>query len=291
MAEAPSLLSTVDLRVDVDGVPACDGVAFTTTGERVLVLGASRALFEATVGLRPVVRGKLEVRGLAPGAAIDAGTVAGVPLDPPLPPRWNLVEYIEWSSRLAGHGAADAKRFATAAVEKMQLGAMAKQPLASLVPHARRAVVLGSALATNAEVLVLEDPCAGLVEEIARSWARILVGALSDKPWLLFAARVPLTSPLALAADEAVAVSSARVLAQGAPAEIAAADKRYVARVHGRVEPLAARIVERGGHLEVQGAQVVVDLGDTLTTAELLALCIETDVTVVEMQPIARALA
>ena len=80
------------------------------------------------------------------------------------------------------------------------------------------------------------------------------------------------------------------MLAQGAPAEIAAADKRYVARVHGRVEPLAARIVERGGRLEVQGAQVVIDLGESLTTAELLGLCIETDVTVVEMQPIARAL-
>lgn len=290
MAGAPPLLSALDLRVDVDGVPACDGVAFSTTGDRVLVLGASRALFEATIGLRPVVRGKLEIRGVSPGAAIDSGTLAGVPLDPPLPPKWNLVEYIEWSSRLAGHGVSDAKRFASAAVSKMQLGAMAKQPLAALVPHARRAVVLASALATNAEVLVLEDPCAGLPEEIARSWARILVGALDDKPWITFAARVPLTSPLALAADEAVAVSSTRVLAQGAPAEIAAADKRYVARVHGRVEPLAARIVERGGRLEVQGAQVVIDLGESLTTAELLGLCIETDVTVVEMQPIARAL-
>jgi ABC-type multidrug transport system ATPase subunit len=279
-----------DLRVDVDGVPACDGLAFTTSGDRLLVLGAPRALFEAVVGLRPVVRGAIAVRGLAPGAAVDDRIIAGVPLDPPLPPKWNLVEYIEWSSRLAGHSKAEARRLGSVAIGKMQLGAMVKNPLGSLVAHARRAVVLASALATNAEVLVLEDPLAGLPEELARAWARILVAALDDKAWITFAPRVPLTSPLALAADEAICVSSTRLLAQGAPAEIAAADKRYVARIQGPVEALGARMVERGGRLQVQGAQVLLDLGETLTTAELLGLCAEADVTVVEMLPIARAL-
>lgn len=286
---ADVLLAVEDLRVDVDGVPACDGLAFATTGDRVLALGAPRALFEAIVGLRPVVRGAIRVRGATPGAAVG-GIVAGVPLDPPLPPKWTLVEYIEWSSRLAGHSSAEAKKLAAAAIGKMQLSALAKNPLASLVAHARRAVVLASALATNAEILVLEDPLAGLPEELARAWARILVTALDDKPWITFAARVPLTSPLALAAEEALCLSATRMIAQGAPAEIAAADKRYVARIHGPVEALGARIVERGGRLQVQGAQVLLDLGETLTTAELLGLCAEAEVTMVEMLPIARAL-
>ncbi|MBS2017575.1 MAG: hypothetical protein JST00_32140 [Deltaproteobacteria bacterium] len=287
---AEPLLALQDLRVDVDGVPACDGLAFTTTAERTLVLGAPRALFQAAVGLVPVVRGDLRVRGVAPAAAVDGAIVAGAPLDPPLPPKWTLVEYIEWSSRLSGQSAGEAKRLAADAVATMQLGAMAKMPLASLVPHARRAVVVASALATTAEILLLEDPLAGLPEDVARAWARILVGALEQKPWVAFAPRVPLTSPLALAAEEAVLVSSTKVLAQGAPAEIAATDKRYVARVHGAVEALGARVAERGGRLQAQGAQIVVDLGETMTTAELLGLCAETEVTVVEMLPIARAL-
>jgi hypothetical protein len=140
-------------------------------------------------------------------------------------------------------------------------------------------------------VVVVEDPLAGLPEEMARTWARILVSALALRPWMIFAPRVPLTSPLALAADEALVVSSARVDAQGPPAEIAVADRRYMARIHGPVEALGARLSAKGARLEVQGAQVLLDLGEAMTTADLLGMCVETDVVIVEMIPLARALA
>jgi hypothetical protein len=45
-----------------------------------------------------------------------------------------------------------------------------------------------------------------------------------------------------------------------------------------------------GAQLEVQGAQVLLDLGEALSTADLLGMCVETDVTIVEMVPLARAL-
>ena len=87
-------------------------------------------------------------------------------------------------------------------------------------------------------------------------------------------------------------VSSSRLDAQGPPAEIAAADRRYVARIHSArpLEELGARLSERGARLEVQGAQVLIDLGTTVTTADLLGICAELDATVVEMAPVARAL-
>ncbi len=289
MSDLP-LLEVEDLRVDVDGVPACDGLALATTGERVLVLGAPRALFEAVGGLRPIQRGAIRVRGAAPAQAVDGRVVAVVPLDPPLPPKWTAATYIRWSSRLAGHGGAEAKRHTASAIERMQLGAMTEKPLATFPPHARRAVVVGAALATEAAAVALEDPLGGLAEDVARSWARILVQALGDRPWMVFAPRVPLTSPLALAADEAAIVTSARTFAQGAPAELAATDKRYIARIHGALDALGALLSERGATMQVQGAQVVLDLGESLTTAELLGLCGEANVTVVEMLPIARAL-
>ena len=59
------LLLVEDLRVDVDGVPACDGLTLRTSGDRVLVLGAPRAFYEAVCGVRPVVRGVTE-RPIAP---------------------------------------------------------------------------------------------------------------------------------------------------------------------------------------------------------------------------------
>jgi len=285
------LLSAQDLRVDVDGVPTCDGLAFETTAERVLVLGAPRALFEAACGLRPVVRGSLAVWGATPARAVDERVVVGAPLDPPLPPRWTALEYVVWSARLAGHSKADAARLAAAAVAAVQLGPLAKGALGTLPVHARRGVVLAAALATDARVVLLEDPLSTLPDEVARTFARIVVAAIADRSWAVFAPRVPLTSPLAMAAEEAFVVSSSRVDAQGAPAEIAAAERRYVARVHGSVEALGARLAERGARIDVQGAQVVLDLGETLTTAEVLGMALEANVTVVELVPVARALA
>jgi ABC-2 type transport system ATP-binding protein len=287
-----SLLHVEDLRVDVDGVPAVDGLTARTSGDRVVVLGGPRALFEATAGRRPVARGTLHVRGSAPVAAVREGILAGAPLDPPLPPKWTALDYVTWSSRLAGHTASDARTFAKEAVALVQLGALATSPLDRLLPHARRGVVLAAAIATGAAVIAVEDPLATLPEEIARSWGRILVSALADRSWIVFAARISLTSPVAMNADEALMVSSSRLDAQGPPAEIAAADRRYVARIHSArpLEELGARLEERGAKLDVQGAQVLIDLGSTITTADLLGICAELGATVVEMAPVARAL-
>ena len=294
MSEAPAepLLKIEDLRVDVDGVPTCDGLTLQSRGERVLVLGAPRVVFEATCALRPVMRGLLRVRGAAPESAVRGGIVTGAPLDPPLPPKWSALDYVTWSSRLAGHSSVDARRLARDAIAEVQLGPLAAGTLDRMVPHARRGVVLAAALATGASIIALEDPLASLPEEIARSWAKIIVQALGDRSWLVFAARVPLTSPLAMSAEEALMISSSRLDAQGPPAELAAAGRRFVARIHssGPLETLGARLSERGATMVVQGAQVLLDLGSTMTTSDMLGLCAELDATVVEMVPVARAL-
>ncbi|MDB4937560.1 MAG: transporter related protein [Labilithrix sp.] len=286
------LLRVEDLRVDIDGVPTCDGLTMRTAGERVLVLGGPRALYEATCGLRPVVRGVLRIRGSAPDAAVRDGIVAGAPLDPPLPPKWSVLDYVMWSARLAGHTAGDARTLAKEAIALVQLDAMSGSTMERIAPHARRGVVLAAALATDAAVIALDDPLASLPEEIARSWARIIVQALGDRAWIVFASRISLTSPLAMNADDALMISSSRLDAQGAPAEIAAADRRFVARIHSAhpLDALGAKLSERGARMDIQGAQVLLDLGASVTTADLLAMCAELEATVVEMVPVARPL-
>jgi ABC-type multidrug transport system ATPase subunit len=288
---SPSLLLLVeDLRVDVDGVPAVDGLTARASGDRALVLGAPRALFEAASGLRPVARGALRLGGSDAAAAVRAGLVAGVALDPPLPPRWTAREYVTWSARLAGRSAREARAVASEALELAQLGPLAASPLARLPATPRRGVVLAAALATSAPLIALEDPLAGLAEEDARSWAEVLVQALAARRWLVFAGRVPLTSPLATSADEALLVSASRLDAQGPPAAIASQERRFVARIHGAPEALGARLAAEGGRLEVQGAQVLVSLGESLGTSDLLRMATDADVTVVELVSVARAL-
>ncbi|MDF2698321.1 MAG: transporter related protein [Labilithrix sp.] len=289
------LLVAEDLRVDIDGVPACDGISFRTQGTHVLVLGAPRALFEATTGLAAVVRGALAVRGIAARQAATRGIVAGAAKDPPVPPRWTVTEYVEWSARLAGVPSALAKANAEEAIAKLQLGTMAKGELARLVPHARRATVVAAALATRAEAIVLDDPLGGLPDEAAIAFGQVLTAALAGRPFVVFAPRMPLDSPLARAADEAIVTSALRVEAQGAPAELAAANRRFVARMNGPVDAALPLLASRGATVEVSGtpgtpgSHFCVDLGRDLSARELIEICDAANVSVVELVPAFRA--
>ncbi|MDP9150078.1 MAG: hypothetical protein M3O36_09080, partial [Myxococcota bacterium] len=159
----------------------------------------------------------------------------------------------------------------------------------------RRAVVVAAALATGATTLLIEDPLNGLPEESARPFARALSRAIQDRRTALFAARLPLQSPLALYADEALVVTGSQVAVQGAPAEIAAAERSFWLRVHGDVEAfiravevLGARVVvTSGGALP---SEMRVDLGP-LATRDLLRIANGTETAVLELRPLARVFA
>jgi hypothetical protein len=67
--------------------------------------------------------------------------------------------------------------------------------------------------------------------------------------------------------------------------------RRFAVRAEGPVDQLAARLVARGARAEADGTRLVVDLGEALSTSELLAMSLDAGVTVVELEPVARALA
>jgi ABC-2 type transport system ATP-binding protein len=286
----PVLLAS-ELRVDVEGVPGCEGLSFRTKGEKVLVLGAPRALFLAATGLLPAVAGAITVRGLAPNLAVGQGVIAGAALDPPLPPRWTVKEYVTWSARLSGAPGSEAGTVAEGAIDRLKLTAMAKTTTDKLVPHARRATVVAAALATGAEVIALEDPLAGLPEEIQTSYGAMLLEALADRAWLVFAARMPITSPIARAAEDALVLTASRVEGQGAPSALAAAEGvRFVARLDGVIGPVRDALAARGASLEEQGAHVLLDL-HSVTTSELAQICATANVAILELAPVGRPIA
>jgi ABC-type multidrug transport system ATPase subunit len=293
--DSPPLLAASGLRVDVAGSPAIDGLTLATTGERVLVLGAARALFEAAAGLRAPSRGELRVGGATPRAAVGGGAVAGAPLDPPLPPAWTLLQYVTWSARLAGHPRGTARALAGEALERMHLERVAASKPGAVALPTRRGTVLAAALATGARTLLLEDPLPGLPSEATRPFARLVARALGERRVAIFAGRMPLESPLALAADEALVIDGAAVSAQGAPAELAASERAVAVRVHGDVAAFARAVEASGGHAEVTpGApppvHVRVDLGP-MSARDLLRIAAACEALVVELRPVARAFA
>ncbi len=292
------LLAASSLRVDVDGAPALDEMSLASTGDWILVLGAARALFEAAAGLRAIERGLLRVDGVAPAEAIRARAAAGSPLDPPLPPRWSVSEYVTWSARLAGHARGAARAMAGQAIERLGLSGHGAQRLGLARAAVRRGAVLAAALATGAPVLLIEDPTVGLPDEMGHAFARAIVRATSERRVVFFAPRMRLESPIALAADEAIVAEGSHIAAQGPPAEIAAAERAFALRVVGDVETFV-RAVQAQGALLLAGsaalsvtrvAHVSLNLG-TLATRDLLRIADHCNAVVVELRPLADAFA
>ena len=290
----PSLACS-HLRVDVGGVPAVDGLTLRSTGEHVLVLGAARALFEAAAGLRPAAHGEVLVEGMQPRQAIRARASAGAPLDPALPAKWTVLQYVTWSARLAGHSRSTASALTEEALARMQMAATVRTKLGVAPVSIRRATVIAAALATGASTLLIEDPASGLSDDSAHSLARVVARAHDDRKTILFTSRVRLESPLALAADEAVVVEGPDVVAQGPPAEIAAAERTLSLRVAGNIEAFRKAIETRGGRAEFNGAapppcHVRVELGP-LAAHDLVRLATECGALVIELRPLSRAFA
>jgi iron complex transport system ATP-binding protein len=289
-ASSEPLLSADALRIDVDGMPVCEGLSFVATGERALLLGAGRGLFDALVGLRPVTSGSLLLRGEVVSRAAQEGCVAGALPDAALPPAWTPREYVTWSARLAGCEARVARASADDALRAMGLTALRDIPSPKLPPLARRATLVAAALATGAETLALFDPLAELNNQDAAFYSAQLATALDGGAWIVVAPRMPLGSPLALGADVAVIVSDTGVLAQGKPVELAAAERCFELCIDGAFGAIAPALAERSVHAEERGGKIVLDLGQAMTTRELVTLCAEAGVAVVELVPLHRAL-
>jgi ABC-2 type transport system ATP-binding protein len=289
------ILVAESLRVDVAGVPAVDRLSLASAGRRVLVLGAPRALFEAAAGLRSWMAGVLLVEGAAPLDAVRARAVASAPLDPPLPAGWTVVEYVVWSARIAGHAKGDATALADEALQALEIGVFGRAKLGPASRHVRRATVVAAAIATGAGTLLLDDPLVALPPEAAQSLARRLVTATSPRRTVTFAARMPLGSPLAVAADEALVLDGSRVAAQGTPAEVAASAGAYTLRVAGDVAAFAQAVRARGAVVLAPDGppgprRLRVELGP-LRTRDLLQLAEESHAVVLELRPIGYAFA
>lgn len=287
------LFEATDLRIDVDGIPVVDGLSFAVGGRHALVTGAPRALYEAATGQRPVTRGTLRVSGAEPEGAAGRQEVAGVPVHVPVPPGWTTTEYVSWNARLAGASKKEAVTRAAAAIETLKLGETAKQRLDRVPLTARRAALVAAALATGAKTFLLEDPLSELAEDVADGFARVLREALDQHAWLVFTPTpLPFGSPFTLGAEHALAIAGARAELLVPPIASAAPPRRFTARLgpaQARYEEFVASLAARGGRADQRGGHVHLELGETLTTAEVLGLALEAELVFLELLPSAVA--
>ena len=99
--------------------------------------------------------GAVRVLGIPAGDPALARDIAYVPLAAELPPGLTVLECLRMSLRLR----ATAPRDPGAALERLGVSALAGRRTESLTPGEHRVVLLSAALATDARVLLMEEPC------------------------------------------------------------------------------------------------------------------------------------
>ncbi|MGH7284166.1 MAG: hypothetical protein ACRELY_21785 [Polyangiaceae bacterium] len=290
-ANEPALLEAENVRIDRDGVPELENLSFTSTAmasERAVVLGAPRSFFEACAGIERAKSGELRICGTVADEAARAGKTAASPASMRFPEKWTLLDLATWSARLGGVSKSRAEIGAHQALSSLDLRGDSRVVLAKAPVHVRALAPLVAALATQAPVLLFEDPTTQLPSDLARALAKRVVTALEGTTWILFTGHIGLSSPFALHAEEAIVIGGGKV-SQGAVAEVAAREGTYAVRIHGEARTFAKLVTSKGGTSKGDGDELLIDLGEKLRTRDLFDLADEAHSVIVELRPLSRA--
>lgn len=205
--------------------PVLEGVHLTLDAGRTLALvgtnGSGKStLLRTLAGLLAPMGGQLRVLGAAPGTQPRRVAYVGQfhPQGFVLPLRArDVVAMGRYPRRgLVGRLRADDQRLVDDAMERMDVGALAGRALRDLSGGQQQRVYLAQMLAWHADVLLLDEPAAGLDVRANDLLARALDGERARG-----AAVVVATHDIrdAMAADVAVMLAG-RVVAAGAPAAV-----------------------------------------------------------------------
>ena len=232
------VLVAEQLRLAVGGTTATAELDLRTRGDRVALAGDAGSLLGVLFGTRApgaspeghlarapvrVVGGTLRLLGADVGRGEHHALAGLAPLDPPLPGRWTVEEYLVAGARLGGVGARQARSAAAATLERLGLGAARKRVLRGAQRAERRAVVIAQAVVTEPQVLVAEAPLGGLEPRAAAFVLEVLRRATAGRAAVLSFARVLPPGPeseLTATATDLCWLGAGRLLLHAEPREV-----------------------------------------------------------------------
>jgi len=214
-----------------DPVPVLDGVRFELApGEFTALVGPNGAgkstLLRVVLGLLTPQTGRVELFGEAPRRLADRWRLGYVPQRPRLAPDLPAtVEEVVASGRLAKQGwwrrprAVDRAAVAHA-LESVALGDLRNHRVVELSGGQQQRVLIAKALASEPELLILDEPIAGVDAQAQRLFRDSLVHLLHDHG----AAVLLVSHELGAVADDLdrVVVLRRKVLFDGKPGDLAA---------------------------------------------------------------------
>lgn len=251
----PALLSARDIRKSYYGVTALDGVSITVPAGAIIGLigpnGSGKStLFDCICGFQKRDAGRVsladrDLTGLAPQAIARLGlrrTFQQLRVFPELSlsdnlltaaqsrPGFSYLSEILRTPRVRAHERSMRER-ADLILEEIQLTRLAAAPAGSLSYGQKKLLELGMALMSEPQVLLLDEPMAGvnptLVESLKQELLRVRQRGIS---LLIVEHNLKLVFEIC---DHIYVLDQGRILAEGPPATVAA-DARVVAAYMGR---------------------------------------------------------
>ena len=270
------MIEITGLRVAYAGRTVLDGVDLVVRpGGLVALLGPNGAGKTTTVeiaeGYRAADAGSVRVLGEDPrrgGPALRARVglmlQGGAGLEPRATPRDLLRLYAAFH---------DGGRAADALIEQVGLGAVATTRVRRLSGGERQRLALAIALAGDPEVLILDEPTAGMDPE-ARRATRELVGSLRDEGRTILLTTHDLGDVEHLA-DHVAILHRGRIVAEGSPDELTTGGSTAIRfRLHDTASPTAlGRLGSRlsGPELRAAGASATYEIGPGAASADVVA--------------------
>jgi ABC-type Mn2+/Zn2+ transport system ATPase subunit len=262
-----AVIAARDLSVGYGGVPLVPGIDLVVPSRSSLALvgtnGSGKStLLRTLVGLLPAVAGSLVVLGARPGRAPhQLGYLAQFHASGFILPlrAVEVVRMARYPERgLLGRLRSEDHDLVAWAMETMGVEDLARSPLRSLSGGQQRRIYLAQALARQADLIVLDEPTAGLDAGGRELYLQAFAGELARG-----AAIVTATHDIAEAAEfDQVLLLARRVVALGPGADVLTADRlleTFGILVRDRHEEHRGRFViaERA-----RGAPQIVDVGE-----------------------------
>jgi ABC-type multidrug transport system ATPase subunit len=292
----PATLVARGARIDLLGRPLVARLSFESRASRLALLGDWSALFRLLSGEARLSAGTLELMGTPVPLAVQRGKVGLMRLDPQLPASFSGEQLLSTSAELCGFTPRAAARAAFTALDRLGLLELGSRRVAHLPLAERRCLLIAHAMATDPELLCLEEPLRGLDTNGIELVCAVIARALEGRR-LIAAVATTATDPLLSGAEERLRLTAGVVVAESEDAPPITRVTATICRNHQAFsDALQARGItahpthEAGllGALTSPQAgpawRYVVDLPGG-STAPLLDAVLETDAGLLELAP------
>lgn len=222
---AEPVVETERLQVNLGGIPVLREVTVTiAAGEIVALMGGNGSgkttLIRALLGLTPVQSGSVRLFGIPLAAFRQWGRIGYVPQRGAVAIRHATVTEVVATGRLAHRrpfvpaGRAD-RDLVTCALDQVGLVDRARTPFANLSGGQQQRVLIARALASQADLLVLDEPFAGVDLGVQESLASLLGRLNAEGRTILVVLHE--TGALGPLLDRAILMREGRVALDGPP--------------------------------------------------------------------------